>query len=171
MRSALAGAPTLHDAIRYQRIISSPLRRCSEFAAELATRHALPLIIDEQLSELDFGLWEGCAVDDLLQQPGTASALQRFWDDPWTHAPPQGETLAAFESRVLAAWNKLSSDNAVTDSLMITHAGVIRLLICAQRNLPRSALLTLDVPHAALQPLPCQPLSKLADHAVPTRIP
>ena len=164
MHSALARLEAAIAAEKqpgYQRIISSPLRRCSEFAAELATSWSVPLTLDERLTELDFGSWEGCAVDDLLQQPASAAALQNFWDDPWTQPPPQGETLAAFEHRVLTAWNEWVHHDATTHTLVVTHAGVMRLLLCAQRQLPRNALLGLDIPHAHLQTLPCLALSKL----------
>lgn len=163
----LRRAATTARSHRWQRIVSSPLKRCADFAHELAAQWTLPLSIDARLSELDFGAWEGRHYSELLVEPDSATALQGFWDDPWRHPPPQGENLTTFENRVLAAWNELSTLDSVAgdagggDTLVITHGGVIRLLLCAMRGLPRTELLKLDVAHASLHLLPCQPLQSL----------
>lgn len=161
LRQAASAAQSQQQ--RWQRIVSSPLRRCADFAHELAAQWALPLSIDARLSELDFGAWEGRHYSELLAEPDSAAALQGFWDDPWRHPPPQGETLSTFENRVLDAWNELSAvcTAETSTTLVITHGGVIRLLLCAMRGLPRTELLKLEVAHASLHLLPCQPLQSL----------
>lgn len=161
LRQAASAAQSQQQ--RWQRIVTSPLKRCADFAHELAAQWALPLSIDARLSELDFGAWEGRHYSELLAEPASAAALQGFWDDPWRHPPPQGESLGIFEQRVLDAWNELSAVCAAETSttLVITHGGVIRLLLCAMRGLPRTELLKLEVAHASLHLLPCQPLQSL----------
>ncbi|SMB21066.1 7 alpha-ribazole-5'-phosphate phosphatase [Sterolibacterium denitrificans] len=175
-RQLRRAATTTAQPHRWRRIVSSPLRRCADFAHELAAQWALPLSIDARLSELDFGAWEGRHFNDLLAEPDSAAALQGFWEDPWRHPPPQGETLLAFEARVLAAWNELSAvcaaeaEAETSATLVITHGGVIRLLLCAMRGLPRTELLKLDVAHASLHLLPSQalrPLSRPGDVSMP----
>lgn len=53
MRAALG------EECGWNRIVSSPLRRCADFARDLARRHGLPLDIDARLREIHFGDWEG----------------------------------------------------------------------------------------------------------------
>lgn len=145
MRNAAA---TTDEA--WQIVICSPLRRCAEFASEIAAKRGLPLETDARLAELDFGDWEGASAEELMRTEAGAEALRRFWDDPWRHPPPQGEPLTAFEERVRTAWQDLAARHAGKSVLLVTHGGVIRLLLCLARGLPRRELLNLDVPHASL---------------------
>jgi alpha-ribazole phosphatase len=159
MRAAVAAGAESDD--RWQAIVSSPLIRCAEFAHELAQARGLPLQIDERLVEMDFGAWEGRRIDELLQDPVHSEALRQFWDDPWHHPPPQGETLASFETRIHEAWSSILARPAQRPLLIVTHGGVIRLLLCAAQRRPRSQLLHLEVPNASLHRLKASPLPRL----------
>lgn len=147
----------------WKTIISSPLIRCAAFAHELAQTCDLPLQIDERLIELDFGAWEGCSLNALMQQPDDRETLRLFWENPWRHPPPQGETLAAFEARIRTFWHGVVDHASEHNTLVITHGGVIRLLLCAARQLPRSQLLQIEVPNASIHRLAALPLPELHD--------
>lgn len=132
-------------------VVSSPRRRCATFAQETAARLNVSVQFDERLAELHFGEWEGRTAEHLAQhQP---EALHNFWRDPERHPPPGGETLSVFSARVLAAWRELCERHAARRVLVVTHAGVIRRLLCEVRGLPLKQLLTLDVPHGSLHRL------------------
>jgi broad specificity phosphatase PhoE len=135
------------DKCRWDSVVSSPLTRCADFANALAQHHALPLRIDARLREMDFGDWEGHSAEEIARRDGTA--LTRFWQDPWNHGPPRGEPLCDMRARVLAAWNDLVAERRST--LVITHGGPIRLLLCQAHGLPWARLLEIDVPLASLQ--------------------
>src|SRR6187401_779020 len=49
----------------WQRIVTSPLLRCREFAEHCARRFSLPLQLENALQELDFGEWEGRLVQEI----------------------------------------------------------------------------------------------------------
>ncbi|TKD38146.1 histidine phosphatase family protein [Azotobacter chroococcum] len=132
-------------------VVSSPLRRCAGFAAELAAAHDLPLQLEADLRELHFGAWEGRSAAALMQTD--AEALGRFWNDPYAFTPPDGEPLAAFETRVLQAVEQLRRDCAGRRLLLVSHGGVMRLLLARARGLPRGALLQVTVAHGALHRL------------------
>ncbi|MBP9713459.1 MAG: alpha-ribazole phosphatase family protein [Sterolibacterium sp.] len=165
MRAATATHlhPTHPETDAWQTIISSPLIRCAAFARELAQARGLPLHVDDRLSELDFGAWEGRRLDELMQDAEDKETLRRFWENPWQQPPPQGETLTAFESRIRAAWQSLLTQHAGQRVLVITHGGVIRLLLCAARGLPRHQLLQIEVANASLHTLAAHPLPSLCD--------
>ena len=145
MRAAV-GAPA-----PWQALVSSPLQRCAAFAAELAARHGLPLQLEDGLRELDFGAWEGQSAAELWQRD--ADALGRFWNDPYAFTPPDGEPLVDFEARVLDAVARLQQRYAGQRLLVVTHGGVMRLLLARARGLPRGDLLQVEVGHGALQRL------------------
>lgn len=132
----------------WQRIISSPLRRCAAFASQLAAERNLPFEVEPELRELDFGAWEGLTAADLMVSH--SEELARFWNDPYAFTPPQGEPVADFEARVLSALERLTDRYAGERVLLVTHAGVMRLLLAQARGLPRAKLLQVEVGHAAL---------------------
>lgn len=140
LRSALL------DAGPWDRLISSPLQRCARFAEEVAAAQGLPLHYEANLQELHFGDWEGRSAAQLMETD--AEALGRFWADPYGFTPPNGEPLPAFEARVLDALRRLYQAHAGERLLLVTHGGVMRLLLARARGLPRQELLQVNVGYA-----------------------
>lgn len=129
-------------------VVTSPLARCAAFAEVLARQRGVPLIVDERLREIHFGSWEGHTAAQLLRTDGTA--LRRFWSDPVAHPPPGGESLADFGARVLEGWEQWLRHGKNAATLLITHGGVIRVLLCHLLSRPLSTLFDLDVPLGSL---------------------
>jgi alpha-ribazole phosphatase len=140
LRAAMVGAGP------WDRLVSSPLQRCARFAEELAEQRGLPLSLEPALQELHFGAWEGRSTTELMATD--ADALGRFWADPYAFTPPDGEPLLAFEARVLGAVQRLQARHAGERLLLVTHGGVMRLLLAAARDLPPAHLLQVNVAHA-----------------------
>lgn len=143
MREAVTGA-----GLRWDRIISSPLSRCGAFARELADTLGLPLDFEGRFREMHFGAWEGRTAAELMET--RPEELGLFWQDPRHNGVPGGESLDAFEERVLAAWHDAALRHAGQRLLLVTHAGVIRLLLCHVQGLPGERLLDIEVAHASL---------------------
>lgn len=142
MRAAVvAGGP-------WDRLVSSPLQRCARFASELGEQLNLPVQLDKDLQELHFGAWEGQSAAALMETD--ADALGRFWADPYAFTPPQGEPVSVFAARVLGAVARLQQACAGERVLLISHGGVMRLLLAQARGLPREQLLNVEVAHASL---------------------
>jgi len=141
MRAATAGAAGCEV------IVASPLRRCADFAAELAARLGVPLESETRFREIGFGAWEGLTVEQVAASE--PQALERFWRDPAQHTPPGGESLAAFEIRVAAGWGDLLSRHAGKKILLVCHGGVIRLILAQVLGMPCSHLFRLNVPFAS----------------------
>ena len=136
------------DACEWTGIISSPLKRCAEFAVELAQRHTLPLEFDARLQEIHFGAWEGKTAAELLVSH--SEHLTRFWNDPVNNPPPEAENLLNFETRVLAAWREHSAPTSGKRVLIITHGGVIRTIAGYLQGLSWLDRLRIEVPHASI---------------------
>lgn len=127
----------------WQRIVSSPLQRCAAFACELGLSLGLPVSLEPGLRELHFGEWEGRYPADLMREH--ADSLAAFWRDPYGFTPPGGEPVAAFERRVLVSIEGLAQRHAGEQLLLITHGGVMRLLLARVQGLPREQLLQVQV--------------------------
>ncbi|MBA1242711.1 histidine phosphatase family protein [Pseudomonas japonica] len=129
-------------------IVTSPLQRCAAFACALAQRLELPCTTVPGLSELHFGEWEGRSAADLMVDQ--AKALGRFWQDPFAYTPPGGEPLVAFKARIDSALAALVEEHPGQRLLVVSHAGVMRLLLARARGLPDNDLLQVEVAHGAL---------------------
>ena len=147
-----AGNLQMHSATQgechWDQIISSPLKRCASFAREYALAHRLPLEFEEDMRELDFGDWEGLTAEQIMQD--SPQALGDFWRDPMNHPPPGGETLNAFKQRVVTTWQRLHSRHVGKRVLLVTHGGVIRLLLCHLQQRPMDKIAEIEVAPAAL---------------------
>jgi broad specificity phosphatase PhoE len=128
-------------------IATSPLRRCRAVAEELAGVRGLPLAILPDLAEMRFGAWEGrTGAEVAVSEPDAYAAWCRFED---TASAPGGETLGAFRRRVLAAWSTWLADAGGGHRLLVTHAGVMRVLLQDLLALPAAALYRVALPEAA----------------------
>ena len=107
----------------YLPLWSSPLRRCRELAACL---HIQPLF-DERLAEMNFGVWEGQAWDDIPR-----TQLDAWAADVAGYAPPGGESPLSLQRRAL----DFVADLNVPEAVIVTHAGVIRTLLAHWHDLP-----------------------------------
>lgn len=132
----------------WDRVISSPLQRCARFAEELGVGLGLPVEIEHDLRELHFGAWEGQSAAALMETD--ADDLGRFWSDPYGFTPPDGEPVEQFAARVLAAVSRLRQRYAGQRVLLISHGGVMKVLLAQARGLPREQLLLVEVAHGAL---------------------
>lgn len=141
-------AEALQNAPRYHAVLSSPLARCAVFAQDYAQRHGLPLHFDARFQEIDFGAWDGRSAAEIAV--ADAGALENFWRDPVVFTPPQAEPLLSFQARVLAAWQELPARYPDQRVLLVTHGGVMRIILCHLQQRPLTELLSLAVPHAAL---------------------
>lgn len=130
-------------------VISSPLQRCRVFAEQFAAERGLPLRIEADLRELHFGEWEGRNAAEILFED--EQALGKFWNDPYAFTPPAAEPVRDFANRVLSSVQRLNDELTGQRVLLITHGGVMRLLLARARGLPEAHLLQVEVPHASLK--------------------
>lgn len=129
MQSTIAHAEQVSQA--WDVIYSSPLQRCRLFAEEWAEQKQLPLYIEPNLQEMDFGEWEAQSTERLYQL--YPDELAQFWQTPLSFTPPQAESLLTFKSRVLESVETLTQQMYAQGwirALIISHGGVIKLLKC-----------------------------------------
>ena len=120
MRAAVPETPP------WQHIVSSPLKRCQEFAQELADDLQISISIEDNIKEIGFGEWEGKTPDDILAED--SQALNHFYQDPVHNRPKGAEPLGAFSERVWNAYLGIIEQHQGKHVLIVAHAGVARAI-------------------------------------------
>jgi alpha-ribazole phosphatase len=128
----------------WSRAVASPLRRARDPAAKLAQERDLPLRIDADWAELDFGAWDGRPIAELRADPETAARLDEFYARRDAPAAPDGETWQALLTRIERALSRLLDDDAPS-TLVVTHAGPIRATLAVACGLPFASLWALRI--------------------------
>jgi alpha-ribazole phosphatase len=142
MMSAVDGYQT------WQAIVTSPLRRCHEFALVLGKKLNIPVQDETRFKEIGFGAWEGRTVEELRQSD--PESLARFYLDPISHRPAGAEDSHAFIDRVNNAWQELLAAKAGRHVLVVAHAGVIRAIIGQVLEMPMTNMFRLQIDNASV---------------------
>lgn len=114
---------------------SSPSRRCTQLADQLTPAFQ----VDDRLCEFHFGDWEGKTWDTI--DPDESKA---WMDDFVNVSSPNGESMIQMNERVTAFWTDLIRQPHQTAGI-VTHGGVIRLLLAADQKLPLATVFTIKV--------------------------
>lgn len=124
-------------------VFTSPAQRCTQLATKLsADPVSLPAI-----QELNFGIWEMKAWDELPAEETTA------WMNDFVHQrPPRGESFSELQDRATHFFNTLPHAET-SPVLIITHAGPIRSIICQAIGLPLSNAFQLELDYGSVTKL------------------
>jgi broad specificity phosphatase PhoE len=108
----------------WQRVVSSPMQRCSAFAEALVEKHRLPLRIEPRFREVGVGRWEGLPHAEI--EARWPEEYKAFYLNPYRNRPQGAEPLSAFGQRVADAFDALLQEHPGEHVLVVAHAGVIR---------------------------------------------
>ena len=126
-------------------VVTSPLKRCFDFAKTIAESHQLPLDVEPDFKEIGFGVWQGKRRDEL-----DPASLAKFNQNPLAYTPANAEPLIEFNQRVLTTWDNLLQRLNQRNCLLVTHAGVIRAVVAALQQKPLHEFFKLKVPFAGV---------------------
>jgi broad specificity phosphatase PhoE len=128
-------------------VVTSPLKRCVEFAQTQATRFVVPLWIDSRLREMSFGDWEGLTIPEVEQNHGIQ--IEDYWENPVALAPPNSELIPEFKNRIEIAWDDLIRVRNGQRILVVAHGAVIRMIFQKLMKFPLQNIFHLEMPFAA----------------------
>ena len=129
-------------------IYTSPRVRTEESARALAALHERECRQDARLREIDFGDFEGLTYDEIsVRYPD----LYRQWMESPTEVQfPNGESFAAMRVRVLASFEAIRARHEGRTVAIVTHGGVIRIVLAWALQLPDGCLFRLAQDYAAM---------------------
>ncbi|MGY1636045.1 bifunctional RNase H/acid phosphatase [Geodermatophilus sp. SYSU D00742] len=114
-------------------VVSSPLRRARETAEVVAGALGLPVQVDDDLVELDFGQLEGLTADEARVEYPLAT---RRFSEGVTVAAPGGESVADVSVRTGRARARILREHAGRTVLVVSHVTPIKLLLAAGLDVP-----------------------------------
>lgn len=141
-----------HVSIKFSDLhfVSSPLLRAQQTASLIrdelcpgtgAAGNRLPAItIDPAFRELSLGRWEGLTSAEVKDQFYLERKSRKA--DRWTFAPMDGESMASRKAQVVDALQKLQPG-----TIVITHSGILRIILHVVGGLPEQAAARADTPH------------------------
>ena len=115
-------------------VFTSPLKRCTQ-TCQILYPDIKPLVI-ANLSECNFGEWEGKTAEELKDDPD----FQKWLAGDNTVKPPRGESNADFVRRICRMFESIVEGlmkTGTTECAIVTHGGVIMTLL-AVYGLPQA---------------------------------
>lgn len=132
---------------KWTHIVSSPLQRCRIFAEHLAGEASLEIKVMDAWQEIDYGDWDGMLLSEWRERAGPQ--FKEFRKDVSKLQPPNGEAFLAFKDRVLRAWNALAELPEDSHVLVVTHGGVLRVVLPTVLGMPLNRSYPLHIPFAS----------------------
>ncbi len=127
-------------------IITSPLARCRDFAETTAKKVQLTPSIEDQWQEIDYGDWDGMPLSDWRIE--AAEQFKAFKNDLSALAPPNGEDYLTFRDRIVGAFEGLKDLPDKSHVLIVTHGGVLRVVLPTVLGMPLNKSFPLYIPFA-----------------------
>ncbi len=128
-------------------VISSPLSRAKETAAAAAGALGVPLTVDNDLIETDFGKWEGLTFSEASERD---PELHRQWLSDTSITPPEGESFDTVHHRVRRARNRIIAEHGGATVLVVSHVTPIKTLLRLALDAGPSLLYRLHLDLASL---------------------
>ncbi|MEW9533395.1 bifunctional RNase H/acid phosphatase [Microbispora sp. NPDC049125] len=128
-------------------IVSSPLARARRTAEAVAVRTGLPVLVDDDLRETDFGAWEGHTFAEIQQR--WPRELAAWLADPEV-APPGGESFATTGRRVALARDRIVKAHEGATVVVVSHVTPIKLLVRFALEAPPTSLYRMHLDLACL---------------------
>jgi len=118
------------DGLPIKALVRSPLLRCRLTLEPLAAARGLEPLVDERLSEVDYGQWTGRQLGELVKEPLWSVVQQQ----PSAAIFPDGEGLAQVQARAVAAvrdHDRRLTEEHGADVLWVacTHGDVIKAVV------------------------------------------
>ncbi len=107
-------------------VVSSPLQRAYDTATAAAKVLGLDVTVDDDLTETDFGEWEGLTFGEAAQRD---PAVHSSWLRDTGVAPPGGESFDAVAQRVRRARTRIIAEHGDATVLVVSHVTPIKTIL------------------------------------------
>ena len=140
--------PPISNPLPWDEIVTSPLQRCRSFAEKLSLLTNLPVSVEQNWQEIDYGDWDGMPLAEWRQT--AACQFRQFRKDMTALQPPNGEPFTQFRDRILDAWQQVLERPSGSRVLLVTHGGVMRVVLPTVLGMQLNQTGVLEIPFACL---------------------
>jgi len=133
--------------ISFSKVWCSDLKRVYETAEIVCRDRGLNLHPAPELREIDLGQWDGVAMSQIREQ--FPDLWQARGEDIAHFRPPGAESFADLQQRVVPFIRHIAAQSA-GNTLIVTHAGVIRVLLCQVLEMPLSHLFRIHLDYGGI---------------------
>ena len=130
----------------FTEVLTSPLTRCQETAQIVAAALGVSIVVDRDLREMDFGVWEGMSFDEV--QDRYPEDLLRWKQSARATPTGSSETLAAVVDRMGTAAERIASRYAGASVVAVTHVTPMKALVAHALGAPPDALFRMELSSA-----------------------
>ncbi len=128
-------------------VVSSPLRRARQTADAVAQALGTDVREVADLSECNFGDWDGCTLAEVRERwPDELAA----WLTSTSGSPPGGESFDQVEHRVRRARDQLLVRYPGRTVVVVSHVSPIKTLVRLALGAPRSSVFRMELSPASL---------------------
>jgi broad specificity phosphatase PhoE len=148
-RQAEAMAQTLKQRYTLSEVVSSPMERTRETAQFVADAQGLNITTEEEINEIDFGLWMGKSFEELTDRED----WKRYNESRSTAWPPGGECMMEVQARGSRAMAKIVARYQHQEDVTVaavSHGDVVRALLLLVLGMPIDHIHRLEVAPGSL---------------------
>ena len=145
--NSTVGAECLRPAV-LKAVYCSGLSRAKKTAEIIAEPFGLEPVVIDGLKERSFGEWEGMSFDEVNEK--WPDAFKAWARDPLKFSPIGGESTLETRDRVVPAFNKIVDDHKGEEIAVISHGGVIRVILCDMLGIPLENIFRIEQDFGAL---------------------
>jgi alpha-ribazole phosphatase/probable phosphoglycerate mutase len=129
-------------------VYTSPRRRSLQTAGALGRVHGLVPIVDERLSEIDFGDFEGRTYEEIEREH--PSLFRRWMETPTEVEFPNGESYERFKARALLALASILEHHRRDTVAVVSHGGIARAILADCLSIPNAGIFRIDQSYGAI---------------------
>ncbi len=129
-------------------VYCSDLDRAIKSAEIIAGPHGLKPVINEGIKERNFGVWEGMSFEEINEK--WPDAFSAWADNPLRFSPMNGESTLAARDRAMPAFQEIVNNHKEGNIAIVTHGGVIRIILCELLGIPLENIFRIEQDFAAL---------------------
>lgn len=131
---------------RIRAIYSSPVARARQTADILASTVDAPMTLNQGLTEIGVGQWEGLYWNDVAEE----IIRHDFYRKPDQARPPGGETLREVQARAVSVVERACALPSDGPLLFVSHADVLRTILAHYFRLELATIRQIRIGHASL---------------------
>jgi alpha-ribazole phosphatase len=129
-------------------VYCSHLSRAVKSADLIAKPYCLEPVIVPALRERNFGIWEGMSFDEIKEK--YPEEFTAWAGNPLEFSPMEGESTVEVKDRVINALNEIIQNHGGERIAIVSHGGVIRIILCYILGVPLENIFRFEQDYAAL---------------------